>query len=47
VPRYLGNLPRSGRPFAGLRVVYTVDSGFTGIEKLALPITTRVVERAR
>lgn len=33
--------------FAGLRVVCTVDSGFTGIEKLALPITTRVVERAR
>ena len=31
----------------GLRVVATCDSGFTGIEKLALPISTRLVERAR
>lgn len=30
-----------------LRVVATTDSGFTGIEKLSLPISTRVVERAR
>lgn len=30
-----------------LRVVATTDSGFTGIDKLSLPITTRVVERAR
>ncbi len=30
-----------------LRVVATSDSGFTGIEKLSLPIETRLVERAR
>ena len=30
-----------------LRVVATTDSGFTGIDKLSLPISTRVVERAR
>ncbi len=30
-----------------LRVVGTTDSGFTGIDKLSLPMTTRVVERAR
>ena len=30
-----------------LRVVATTDSGFTGIDKLSLPMTTRVVERAR
>ncbi len=30
-----------------LRVVCTTDSGFTGIDKLSLPMTTRVVERAR
>lgn len=35
------------KDFEGLRVVCTTDSGFTGIEKLSLPITTRVVERAR
>jgi hypothetical protein len=33
--------------FRALRVVVTTDSGFTGIEKLSLPISTRVVERAR
>lgn len=33
--------------FRGLRVVATTDSGFTGIDKLSLPIPTRVVERAR
>ena len=30
-----------------LRVVATTDSGFTGIEKLSLPISTRLVQRAR
>ena len=30
-----------------LRVVGTTDSGFTGIDKLSLPMTIRVVERAR
>lgn len=30
-----------------LRLVATTDSGFTGIDKLSLPMTTRVVERAR
>ena len=30
-----------------LRVVATTDSGFTGIDKLSLPIATRVVARAR
>ena len=30
-----------------LRVVATTDSGFTGIDKLSLPISMRVVERAR
>lgn len=30
-----------------LRVTAYTDSGFTGIEQLSLPITTRVVERAR
>jgi len=33
--------------FRSLRVVATTDSGFTGIDKLSLPISTRVVERAR
>lgn len=33
--------------FAQLRVVCTTDSGFSGIDKLALPVTTRVVEQAR
>lgn len=33
--------------FRWLRVVATTDSGFTGIDKLSLPITTRVVERAK
>lgn len=33
--------------FRSLRVVATTDSGFTGIEKLSLPISTRLVERAR
>jgi hypothetical protein len=33
--------------FERLRVVCTTDSGFTGIEKLSLPCTTRVVARAR
>ena len=33
--------------FRALRVVATTDSGFTGIDKLSLPISTRVVERAR
>lgn len=33
--------------FGALRVVATTDSGFTGIDKLSLPISTRVVERAR
>lgn len=33
--------------FRSLRVVVTTDSGFTGIDKLSLPISTRVVERAR
>ncbi len=31
----------------GLRVVCTTDSGFTGIGKMSLPCTTRVVERSR
>ena len=30
-----------------LRVVATTDSGFTGIDKLSLPISTRLVQRAR
>jgi len=30
-----------------LRIVATTDSGFTGIDKLSLPMSTRVVERAR
>ena len=30
-----------------LRIVGTTDSGFTGIDKLSLPISTRIVERAR
>lgn len=30
-----------------LRIVATTDSGFTGIDKLSLPIATRLVERAR
>lgn len=30
-----------------LRIVGTTDSGFTGIDKLLLPISTRIVERAR
>ena len=30
-----------------LRVIATTDSGFTGIDKLSLPMITRVVERAR
>lgn len=30
-----------------LRVVATTDSGFTGIDKLSLPIPTRLVQRAR
>ena len=33
--------------FRALRVVATTDSGFTGIAKLSLPLSTRVVERAR
>ena len=33
--------------FEGLRVTVITDSGFTGIEKLLLPISTRVVTRAR
>jgi len=33
--------------FGALRVVATTDSGFTGIDKLSLPCSTRVVERAR
>lgn len=33
--------------FGALRVVATTDSGFTGIERLSLPCSTRVVERAR
>jgi len=33
--------------FRALRVVVTTDSGFTGIDKLSLPITTRVVQRSR
>lgn len=32
---------------AHLRVEVITDSGFTGIDKLSLPVTTRLVERAR
>ncbi|NBC16872.1 MAG: transposase [Bacteroidetes bacterium] len=33
--------------FQDLRVVAYADSGFTGIDKLSLPVTSRIVERAR
>jgi hypothetical protein len=33
--------------FAWLRVTCTTDSGFSGIERLSLPVTTRVVAQAR
>ena len=48
---WLGGATRPGTPsydqFRALRIVATADSGFTGIDKLSLPMSTRLVERAR
>lgn len=48
---WLGGATRPGAPsydqLRALRIVATADSGFTGIDKLSLPMSTRLVERAR
>lgn len=49
--QWLGGAARPGtaahKQLRTLRVVATADSGFTGIDKLSLPMDTRLVERAR
>jgi hypothetical protein len=50
-PGWLGGATDPGsaahEQLRSLRVVATTDSGFTGIDKLSLPMNTRVIERAR